>query len=313
LIEARDIAVETVELERRLGSPPGRWGNAVATLHLAEMSIGDPGGLAGLRVDARDHPNPHYRLSVRHQLALHLARLDPTGLRPEIEQHLAGARSDADLAGCPRCAGELNVVAADVLARIGRVEEAKRELASWEARPIDDYPMRRLWRASAQASIAAAAGDERAAADIMQALGDELTRAGLRDELVSVRLDTGAVSASFDRSAAIDAYTDAAALATEIGAAARARLAIRGLRQLGVRAWRRGSAAAGAGVASLSDREREIAGLVAGGATNLEVASRLAISPKTVERHVTNILAKVGARNRTELAARVGSGTGFPR
>jgi len=52
----------------------------------------------------------------------------------------------------------------------------------------------------------------------------------------------------------------------------------------------------------LSDRERQVAGLIADGATNLEVAASLAISPKTVERHVTNILAKLGARNRTELA-----------
>jgi DNA-binding NarL/FixJ family response regulator len=67
-------------------------------------------------------------------------------------------------------------------------------------------------------------------------------------------------------------------------------------------------------LADLSEREREVAGLVAGGATNAEIAASLAISPKTVERHVTNIFAKVGARNRTELAVRLGgSGTGFPR
>jgi DNA-binding NarL/FixJ family response regulator len=33
------------------------------------------------------------------------------------------------------------------------------------------------------------------------------------------------------------------------------------------------------------------------------VAKTLFLSPKTVERHVTNALRKVGARNRTELAA----------
>src|SRR4029079_10618268 len=57
LVEAHDIARENVDLEQRLGSPPGRWGNAVATLHLAQISIGEPDGLAGLRRDARDHPN----------------------------------------------------------------------------------------------------------------------------------------------------------------------------------------------------------------------------------------------------------------
>jgi DNA-binding NarL/FixJ family response regulator len=57
------------------------------------------------------------------------------------------------------------------------------------------------------------------------------------------------------------------------------------------------------GVGALSTREREIAILVAQGGTNGEIADTLAISARTVERHLTNILAKLGARNRTELAS----------
>jgi DNA-binding NarL/FixJ family response regulator len=41
---------------------------------------------------------------------------------------------------------------------------------------------------------------------------------------------------------------------------------------------------------------------VAGGLTNREVAQSFLISPRTVERHITNVLAKLGLRNRTELA-----------
>jgi hypothetical protein len=44
---------------------------------------------------------------------------------------------------------------------------------------------------------------------------------------------------------------------------------------------------------------------VAEGSSNREIADLLALSPKTVERHLTNSLAKLGARNRTELAALV--------
>jgi DNA-binding NarL/FixJ family response regulator len=92
-------------------------------------------------------------------------------------------------------------------------------------------------------------------------------------------------------------------------------VATRALRELGVRAWRRGPTERTTdGLADLSQRERDVAGLVAGGATNVEVAASLAISPRTVEHHISNILAKLGARNRTELAARVrGSGRGFHR
>jgi predicted ATPase/DNA-binding CsgD family transcriptional regulator len=55
----------------------------------------------------------------------------------------------------------------------------------------------------------------------------------------------------------------------------------------------------------LSKRELEVAGLVASGLTNAQVAHRLQLSPRTVENHVAHALAKLGARNRTELAARL--------
>ncbi len=51
----------------------------------------------------------------------------------------------------------------------------------------------------------------------------------------------------------------------------------------------------------LTDREREILQLVAEGRTNREIADRLFISVKTVLRHRTNIMEKLGFRNRTDL------------
>lgn len=41
--------------------------------------------------------------------------------------------------------------------------------------------------------------------------------------------------------------------------------------------------------------------LVADGRTSKEIAAALFISPKTVERHRSNILAKLGVRDRVEL------------
>ncbi|GAA3772778.1 LuxR family transcriptional regulator [Microbacterium kribbense] len=53
---------------------------------------------------------------------------------------------------------------------------------------------------------------------------------------------------------------------------------------------------------ALTRTEERIAGHVATGATNLEIAQGLFISRRTVETHVSNILAKLGLRSRTEVA-----------
>lgn len=52
----------------------------------------------------------------------------------------------------------------------------------------------------------------------------------------------------------------------------------------------------------LTAREREVARLVGGGLTNRQIASRLSISERTVGAHVQNILNKLGAANRAQIA-----------
>ncbi|WP_327089937.1 LuxR C-terminal-related transcriptional regulator [Nonomuraea sp. NBC_01738] len=53
---------------------------------------------------------------------------------------------------------------------------------------------------------------------------------------------------------------------------------------------------------TLTEREREIAGLIARGLSNKALADELVISPATVARHVSNILAKLGFSSRTQVA-----------
>ena len=52
----------------------------------------------------------------------------------------------------------------------------------------------------------------------------------------------------------------------------------------------------------LSDREREVLGLVAAGLTNPRIADQLAISHKTVKAHLTNIFRQIGVSDRTQAA-----------
>ena len=58
-----------------------------------------------------------------------------------------------------------------------------------------------------------------------------------------------------------------------------------------------------AGRSPLTDRELEVAALVAEGLTNKEVATRLHLSVRTAENHVLNVMNKLGLDNRAQLAA----------
>jgi len=52
----------------------------------------------------------------------------------------------------------------------------------------------------------------------------------------------------------------------------------------------------------LSDREQEILALIATGATNREIGNQLFLAEGTVKNHVTNVLGKLGVRDRTQAA-----------
>ena len=307
--EARDIATETGRLEARIRNAPRRWGSASSIVHSIELSLGDPAAaLRALRHDAETEPDPHYRLAIHETVAAWQARFVGRRVAAEVEAGLAAARADSALARCPRCAAELSIVSAELLARIGEIASARDALAAWDEGTTRLYLQRDLWRMRATASIASAEGDDGQAVSILEQYAQVLSRAGLIEDLLWARLDLGRSLALIDRARAVAAFTEAAELAEQIGASSQARLAAQALRRLGVRAWRRGGATAGEGLASLSRREHEIAGLVADGGSNREIAEALLVSPKTVERHVTNVLAKLGLRNRTEVASLIRSG-----
>ena len=56
------------------------------------------------------------------------------------------------------------------------------------------------------------------------------------------------------------------------------------------------------GFRGLTDRERQISGLVAQGLSNAEIAERICVQPASAKRAVTRILAKLGLRDRTQIA-----------
>ncbi|MES1242694.1 MAG: response regulator transcription factor [Acidobacteriota bacterium] len=61
---------------------------------------------------------------------------------------------------------------------------------------------------------------------------------------------------------------------------------------------------------AMTDREREVLGLLASGLSNREISGRLSITERTVKFHVSSVLSKLGAKNRTQ-AARLARERGF--
>src|SRR4029077_3279987 len=56
----------------------------------------------------------------------------------------------------------------------------------------------------------------------------------------------------------------------------------------------------------ITDRQADVLRLVATGISNKEIAARLHLSPRTVEKHVENLLRITAAQSRTQLVAIAG-------
>ena len=63
-------------------------------------------------------------------------------------------------------------------------------------------------------------------------------------------------------------------------------------------------------VIQLSEREKEVVGLLLQGKSNKQIASTLGISDRTVEFHLTNVYAKLQVNSRIELILNLGDSTG---
>jgi DNA-binding NarL/FixJ family response regulator len=72
-------------------------------------------------------------------------------------------------------------------------------------------------------------------------------------------------------------------------------------RLIGEFAGRVEAPAPGPRLRGLTDREREVMVLVAGGLSNNEIADRLVLSPATVKSHVSRIMTKLDVRDRSQL------------
>ena len=227
--------------------------------------------------------------------------------RQEALASLAAARDCLAETDLEITHGIARLVEAEVMARIGHLESARSALDAWDANSLPTQPWEPLRRRAVDALITLHTGERTRAIDELEHVRTAFEREQLALEALWTRIDIGKALTETDPSQAAQTLRTAATEAAALGATTLQHLAEQALRATGVRTWRRppGIPGSSTGLASLTAREREVAQLVAAGASNPEIARRLYLSRKTVERHVSNALLKIGARNRTELAAKI--------
>jgi DNA-binding CsgD family transcriptional regulator len=301
LSEAERVVRKASEVATRAGDVPRARHRVARVASSIALQRGRPrDALRRLERETAEEPNEHQRIMLHADIALWYGRLDGPAAAASAQQQLSKGRACADAVGCQRCAADLVLFSAEALARIGEREQARQALSRWESLGVRPDALDEFLRLHAR-SLAEVDAAARAAA-LDAALGAaESSAYGLVS--LWIRLDLGRELAAAGEERAVAELERVAAVARERGAETVLELADQALRALGVRTWRRGAAGA-----PLTERELEIARLVSGGATNREIAETLFLSPKTVERHVSNALKKLGARNRTELGERLRGG-----
>jgi DNA-binding CsgD family transcriptional regulator len=303
--EARELHAEARRVGERIDS--ARQDATDTSLcglrQLIDASASDwRAAIESLQDEATRQDNPHPRLLLRQGAAMLAARFSAVDSAQLVTDLLEAADADAQTAECVRCTWELNIVSAELYARVGEVDRATRLLVAWDAAHPAPHARTGFFRERAAAVIAAATG-RGDAVQLLRRVVESAEAAGTRLEQVWGLLDVGAAVVEHDREAAVEALTAACHLASELGAASERATAEHRLRDLGaprVPAPRQ-LKDVDSPLAVLSRRELEVARLAARGARNTDIAASLFISARTVEQHLSRIFTKLGVRNRTEL------------
>ncbi len=182
--------------------------------------------------------------------------------------------------------------------------------------PIVSFPRGRLHAQRARATALCAQGRHSEAVTAAAASVEDAQAVQAPVEIGRSRLLLGRLQNTVgDREQAARTLAQAEADLATIGAdrerdLAAGELRALGIRVLGMRRPRRSRPAHHAdGTSRLSTRERQVAGLVAAGRTNRQIAAQLAITDNTVETHLRRIFAKLEVSSRAAVAAAIaGSG-----
>ena len=290
----------SVALFRETGD---RWGLAQALCHLGDAAV-------NLR-------RPEAGALLAESLALYRELGDPWGLARALHYSGELARAQGDDARAAALYEECLVLyrrlghhntGASVLHNLGYValRQGDRHLAAARfgegLRLHQKYGDRRnvVMCLAGIASVAAALGQFRRAARLFGAVEARMASLGARPEPID--------RAEWDRSlgtarSRLSAPELDAALADGRGATLEDVVAdALAVAAAGTHATSRGDAEDGK-AHDLTAREREVAALIARGLTNRQIAHTLGMAKQTADRHVSHILAKLGAASRAQVAA----------
>lgn len=229
---------------------------------------------------------------------------DPYAVRPLARLHIA--RGDTELAAAllrrHLATNEEGVFAAPVLALLAEVEVAAGHMAEAQSlglrlRATADAVRVPCFRALAEFVLGLGANGQNGVPHLEAALTD-FRVAGLPFEEACARLELARRLQGTQPEVAIAEGKAALAIFERLGALRQVDTAAELLRRFGVKG-RTGPKDVGL----LTRREQEVLRLVGLGLTNPEIGARLFISRKTASHHVSNVLAKLGLRNRAEAAA----------
>ncbi|MGH3109923.1 MAG: LuxR C-terminal-related transcriptional regulator [Gaiellaceae bacterium] len=230
--------------------------------------------------------------AVSAAVALRLARGEGAAAAALLERRL-GEMGRSSLLAVPLLA---QLVEARLLT--GEIDPARDALDRLEAIAADGGRERAEAFALLARGLVGRATSEAEAAESTRDAVDAFAALGMRLQAARARLELARALSESAPDAAVDVARQARNELEALGATRDADAAAALMRSLGVRG-RAGPRSAGL----LSRRETEVLRLLGEGLSNREIATRLYISPKTAEHHVSRIYAKLDLKTRAEAAA----------
>ena len=310
LVESAELLEEAIEAGRLLGSPPALAGNlfnrSVVAVAVGDLDLALATAEEGVELARHlDHGFVEAWAAVRLGGVLLEA-----GEPARAVELLLGRAGGHELALIP---GNWRVYALELLTEcwlaLDRHDDAERSSRLAETlAAAAGLPLARAWADRAAAAVALHRGDTATAIQRAAASADVAYDIGAPIEAALSRVVAGrALAQAGARDHALSELQQAAEAFDACGALRYRARAEQELGKLGHRPHRRTRAGQsdGAGIDALTERQIEVARLVADRKTNVEIARELFLSEKTVEAHLRNIFVKIGVSSRVELAREV--------